>query len=51
MSHVTFQAVADAVGFTKGRVMHHFTTKDALIHSVFNDAVTKFESEIDGTIV
>lgn len=47
LSHVTFQAVAAAVGVTKGGVMHHFATKDALIRAVFNDAMTKFESEVN----
>ncbi|MBP2280573.1 AcrR family transcriptional regulator [Psychrobacter sp. PL15] len=47
LSHITFQAVADAVGVTKGGVMHHFATKDALILAVFNDAMAKFESEVN----
>lgn len=47
LSKVTFQAVADAVGVTKGGVMHHFSTKDALIKAVFDDAVAKFEDEVD----
>lgn len=47
LSKVTFQAVADAVGVTKGGVMHHFSTKDALIRAVFDDAVAKFEDEVD----
>ncbi|WP_227691376.1 TetR/AcrR family transcriptional regulator [Psychrobacter aestuarii] len=47
LSKVTFQAVADAVGVTKGGVMHHFSTKDALILAVFDDAVAKFEAEVD----
>ncbi|MGP9688062.1 TetR/AcrR family transcriptional regulator [Psychrobacter sp. AOP22-C1-C5] len=47
LSKVTFQAVADAVGVTKGGVMHHFTTKNALVLEVFNDAMAKFEAEVD----
>lgn len=47
LSKVTFQAVADAVGVTKGGVMHHFTTKDALILEVFADAMKKFETEVN----
>ena len=47
LSKVTFQAVADAVGVTKGGVMHHFTTKNALILEVFHDAMKKFETEVD----
>ncbi|AAZ18584.1 transcriptional regulator, TetR family [Psychrobacter arcticus 273-4] len=47
LSKVTFQAVAEAVGVTKGGVMHHFATKDALVLAVFNDAMAKFELEVD----
>lgn len=46
LSKVTFQAVADAVGVTKGGVMHHFATKQALILELFNDAMAKFEGEV-----
>lgn len=46
LSKVTFQAVADAVGVTKGGVMHHFATKNALVLEVFNDAMAKFEAEV-----
>lgn len=44
---MTFQAVADAVGVTKGGVMHHFATKNALILEVFHDAMAKFEAEVN----
>lgn len=47
LSKVTFQAVADAVGVTKGGIMHHFATKNALILEVFTDAMAKFEAEVD----
>lgn len=47
LSKVTFQSVADAVGVTKGGVMHHFTTKNALILEVFHDAMAKFEAEVN----
>ena len=50
LSKVTFQAVADAVGVTKGGVMHHFATKNALILEVFNDAMAKFEAEVDAAM-
>ena len=46
LSKVTFQSVADAVGVTKGGVMHHFSTKNALVLEVFHDAMAKFESEV-----
>ncbi len=51
LSKVTFQAVADAVGVTKGGVMHHFATKDALILAVFDDAMTKFEAEVKAAMI
>ena len=47
LSKVTFQAVADAIGVTKGGVMHHFTTKNALILEVFHDAMARFEAEVN----
>ena len=50
LSKVTFQAVADAVGVTKGGVMHHFTTKNALVMEVFHDAMKKFETEVDAAM-
>ena len=50
LSKVTFQAVADAVGVTKGGVMHHFTTKNALVMEVFYDAMKKFEVEVDAAM-
>ncbi|MDN3453008.1 MULTISPECIES: TetR/AcrR family transcriptional regulator [unclassified Psychrobacter] len=46
LSKVTFQAVADAAGVTKGGVMHHFATKNALMLEVFHDAMAKFEAEV-----
>lgn len=50
LSKMTFQAVADAVGVTKGGVMHHFATKDALILEVFYDAMAKFEAEVNAAM-
>lgn len=50
LTKVTFQAVADAVGVTKGGVMHHFATKNALVIAVFNDAMAKFEAEVDAAM-
>lgn len=50
LSKVTFQAVADAVGVTKGGITHHFATKNALVLEVFNDAMAKFEAEVDAAM-
>ncbi|MEN6669075.1 TetR/AcrR family transcriptional regulator [Psychrobacter sp. B38] len=50
LSKVTFQAVADAAGVTKGGVMHHFATKQALILELFNDAMATFDAEVTATM-
>lgn len=50
LSKVTFQAVADATGVTKGGVMHHFATKNVLILEVFNDAMARFEAEVNAAM-
>ena len=50
LSKVTFQAVADAAGVTKGGVMHHFATKNALVLEVFDDAMAKFEAEVEAAM-
>lgn len=44
---VTIQAVADAAGVTKGGLMHHFPTKQALVEAVFADLLEQLDEEID----
>lgn len=44
---VTMQAVADAVGVTKGGLLHHFPNKDALIEAVFADQRSQFDGAIE----
>lgn len=43
---LTLQAVADAAGVTKGGLLHHFSTKQALIEEIFNERLEAFESSI-----
>jgi AcrR family transcriptional regulator len=47
---VTLQAVADAAQVTKGGLMHHFPSKQALIQAVFQDLLERLDEEIDRLI-
>ncbi|WP_322994080.1 TetR/AcrR family transcriptional regulator [Castellaniella sp.] len=47
---VTMQAVADAVGVTKGGLFHHFPNKQALIEGMFTDLLERLDAEIDTTM-
>lgn len=44
---VTLQAVADAANVTKGGLLHHFPSKQALIQGVFEDLLARLDAEID----
>jgi AcrR family transcriptional regulator len=44
---VTLQAVADAAKVTKGGLLHHFPSKQALIQGVFEDLLARLDAEID----
>jgi AcrR family transcriptional regulator len=44
---ITIQAVAEAAGVTKGGLLHHFSSKQALIEAVFDDLLKQFSDEID----
>lgn len=44
---VSVQAVADAAGVTKGGLFHHFPSKQMLLDAVFDDALGKFDEEIE----
>jgi AcrR family transcriptional regulator len=44
---LTLDAVARESGLSKGGVMHHFPTKDALIIGMVEMLVTRFEAELD----
>lgn len=47
LAAVTVQAVADAVGVTKGGVTHHFPHKRALIDAVVGDLLDALDAEIN----
>lgn len=44
---VTVQAVAEAAGVTKGGLFHHFSSKMALVHAVFDDLLIQLDGQID----
>ncbi len=44
---VTLQAVADAAQVTKGGLLHHFPSKQALVQAVFDDLLESLDSQID----
>lgn len=47
---ITIQAVADRAGVTKGGLLHHFDSKQALLAAVFKDLLDKMDGEIDRTL-
>ncbi|MGK9050758.1 TetR/AcrR family transcriptional regulator [Neorhizobium petrolearium] len=47
LAGLTLQAVADAASVTKGGLLHHFPSKQALIEAVFKDLLGKLDEEID----
>ncbi len=47
---VTVQAVADAAGVTKGGLLHHFPSKQALIDAVFADLLDALDRQLDTRI-
>lgn len=44
---VTLQAVADAAQVTKGGLLHHFPSKQALVQAVFHDLLEQLDTQID----
>ena len=50
LSHVSIQAVADAVGVTKGGVFHHFPNKKALVLAVFQYLIDQLNQDIDARL-
>lgn len=44
---ITLQSVADAAHVTKGGLLHHFPSKQALIEAVFEDLLETLDGEID----
>ncbi|MGC4408117.1 TetR/AcrR family transcriptional regulator [Rhizobium rosettiformans] len=49
-SAITIQAVAERAGVTKGGLLHHFDSKQALLAAVFEDLLDKMDQEIDRTL-
>lgn len=47
---ITIQAVADRAGVTKGGLLHHFDSKQALLAAVFSDLLEQMDREIDRTM-
>lgn len=47
LGSLTLQAVADAASVTKGGLLHHFPSKQALIDAVFQDLLQKLDAQID----
>ncbi len=50
LSAVTVQAVAEAAGVTKGGLLHHFPSKQALINAVFADLLEALDRQLDARI-
>jgi AcrR family transcriptional regulator len=44
---ITIQAVAERAGVTKGGLLHHFDSKQALLAAVFADLLEQMDREID----
>jgi AcrR family transcriptional regulator len=43
---ITIQAVAERAGVTKGGLLHHFDSKQALLAAVFSDLLEQMDREI-----
>ncbi len=50
LAAVTVQAVAEAAGVTKGGLLHHFPSKQALINAVFADLLDALDRQLDARI-
>lgn len=47
---ITIQAVAERAGVTKGGLLHHFDSKQALLAAVFSDLLEQMDREIERSI-
>jgi AcrR family transcriptional regulator len=47
---ITIQAVAERAGVTKGGLLHHFDSKQALLAAVFSDLLEQMDREIEKTM-
>lgn len=50
LASVSLQGVATAAGVTKGGLLHHFPTKQALVEAMFTDFLIVLDREIDALI-
>jgi AcrR family transcriptional regulator len=50
LASVTVQAVAEAAGVTKGGLIHHFPSKQALIDAVFQEMLDTIDRDLDQRI-
>lgn len=47
VAHLTLDAVAHEAGRSKGGVLYHFPTKEALVRAVIDDDVARFDEEVE----
>jgi len=47
MGAVTLDAVSGASGVSKGGLLHHFPTKNALLDALFDSLLARFDADID----
>lgn len=47
LTAISLQAVAQAADVTKGGLLHHFPSKQALVEAVFEDMLSSLDEEID----
>lgn len=47
LNSLTLQATAEAAGVSKGGLLHHFPSKQALMEGLIEDIIEKFDHEID----
>lgn len=50
LAAMSLQGVASAAGVTKGGLLHHFPSKQALVEAMFTDFLATLDREIDGLI-
>lgn len=48
-AHLTLDAVAEAAGVSKGGLLYHFPSKDALVEGMIRRCVTQFEADSRAT--
>ncbi|NHZ66654.1 TetR/AcrR family transcriptional regulator [Massilia genomosp. 1] len=50
LAGVTVHAVAQAAGVSKGGLFHHFANKQALVESMFEDMIARFDEGLDACL-